>query len=242
MKTLAIVPAYNEEMNIVRVIETIRECGPADLDIVVVNDGSQDRTAECARAARAVVLDCPINLGIGGAVQTGFRYAVQNGYDVAVQVDGDGQHDPAYLSALFRPIAEQRADVVIGSRFLERGGFRSTVLRRIGIAFFQALNSLILRQRITDNTSGFRAYGAPALRYLADHYPTDYPEPESVVMLGRAGFRIAEIPVVMRERQGGKSSITHLRSWYYMIKVTLAILMDTLRSPHPQENGHGRKH
>jgi glycosyltransferase involved in cell wall biosynthesis len=246
MRVLVIVPAFNESENIRAVVASIRsaatELTQDTIDIAVVNDGSVDQTAAVARDAGAYVLDLPFNLGIGGAVQTGFKFAHDLKYDAAVQIDGDGQHDPKYLGAVLEPLRSGSADVVIGSRFMQNnGGFRSTSMRRMGIRIFRWVNSMILRQRMTDNTSGFRSYNHTALAVVAEHYPTDYPEPESAVMLGKAGFRIVEVPVRMRERQGGQSSITFWRSGYYMIKVLLAILMSALRKPviTNQESGHG---
>lgn len=233
-RLLVIVPAYNEETNIREVVASISRAEISSgvvKDVLVVNDGSTDRTGIVARAEGAMVLDLPFNLGIGGAVQSGFRYAVDFGYDMAMQIDGDGQHDPSYIQRLLDPIISNEADVVIGSRFLEKSadGFRSTVMRRMGIRVFAFVNSTAIGQRITDNTSGFRAYNRRVLEYLKDHYPTDYPEPEAVVLLGKKKFRIREVPVRMRERTGGASSITPLRSIYYMIKVLLAIFIDLMK-------------
>jgi len=229
---LVIVPAYNEGRNIARVIEELKGAGPA-LDILVVNDGSTDNTSQAARdTGHALVVDLPKNMGIGGAVQTGFKYASRNGYRMAVQFDGDGQHMAAEISKLLDALEERQADMVIGSRFLERqGGFRSTFLRRIGIRTFQLLNSLLIGQKITDNTSGFRAYNREAIEFLARNYSVDYPEPEAVILLGRNNFSIEEVPVIMRERQGGGSSIAGTRSGYYMVKVVLAVVMTALRKP-----------
>lgn len=233
-KLLIIIPAFNEEENIIRVIERVRNAAtqlPADasMDIVVINDGSTDRTKEAAEKTGVTVLDLPYNVGIGATVQTGFKYAAENHYDVAVQIDGDGQHDPQFLPGLIAPVLDGKADMVIGSRFLDNRGFQSTFMRRLGIRIFYAVNSLIIRQKITDNTSGFRAYSANAIRLLADEYPSDYPEPESVIILGLRKFRIHEIPVVMKEREGGRSSITLFRSLYYMVKVLLAIFINIFK-------------
>ena len=230
MKILAIVPAYNEEETIGAVILSLKERMPA-LDILVVNDGSTDRTSENANETKkALVVDLPCNLGIGGAVQTGFLYAVREGYDVAFQFDGDGQHLAAEVDKILAPILAGEADVVIGSRFLEGNeGFRSTFTRRVGIRLFQWVNSLLTGQRITDNTSGFRAYNRKAIIFLSRYYPSDYPEPEAVILLGRSGFRLKEVPVEMRERATGRSSITAFRSIYYMVKVLLAIFVTALR-------------
>ena len=228
--TLVIVPAYNEGASIAGVIADLAGAGLA-LDILVVNDGSADHTSQAARATgRALVVDLPKNLGIGGAVQTGFKYALRQGYRHAVQFDGDGQHLAAELPKLLTTLQQSGASLVIGSRFLEKHeGFRSTFTRRLGIRIFQVLNSLLIGQKITDNTSGFRAYDRQAIGFLAGCYPVDYPEPEAVILLGRNGFRIAEVPARMRERQAGGSSIAGLASLYYMLKVILAIVMTALR-------------
>ncbi len=229
---LVIVPAYNEEKSIGKVMEDLRSL-QIPIDILVVNDGSVDGTSQVSRSTgRAIVVDLPKNLGIGGAVQTGFKYAARNGYATAVQFDGDGQHLAAQIPRLLNALEEHDANVVIGSRFLdERSGYRSTFTRRIGIRIFQFLNSLLIRQRVTDNTSGFRAYDRNAIEFLALHYPVDYPEPEAVILLGRNGFKIAEVATQMRERQGGGSSIAGVKGLYYMIKVILAVLMTALRKP-----------
>jgi hypothetical protein len=233
---LVIVPAYNEEKNIVEVIEELRKA-QLFIDILVINDGSMDGTSRMARATNgAHIVDLPKNLGIGGAVQTGFKYAARKGYDIAIQFDGDGQHLAAEIPSLLRVLQEGRADVVIGSRFLEEGGgYRSTFLRRIGIRLFRAVNSLLIGQKVTDNTSGFRAYNRQAISFLARHYPVDYPEPEAVILLGRNNFKLAEVFTRMRERQRGDSSIAGLQGIYYMTKVLLAILMTALRKPLTRE-------
>jgi hypothetical protein len=229
---LVIVPAYNEGKNITRVIEDLKGID-LGLDILVVNDGSADDTSWVARATgKALVVDLPRNLGIGGAVQTGFKYASRNEYLAAVQFDGDGQHLASELPKLLKVLEERGASLVIGSRFLQKhDGFRSTFIRRIGIVTFQILNSLLIGQKVTDNTSGFRAYDQKAIHFLAKYYPVDYPEPEAIILLGRNGFRIEEEIAVMRERQEGESSITGLKSAYYMVKVILAIIMTALRKP-----------
>ncbi|MBN1196610.1 MAG: glycosyltransferase family 2 protein [Candidatus Aminicenantes bacterium] len=230
MKILTIVPAYNEAGSIEATITHIRAVD-LDLEIVVIDDCSTDQTAALAYAAGVDVVRLPINLGIGGAVQTGFRFAVDNHFDIAVQVDGDGQHDPAFIPNLIAPILEDRADVVVGSRFIRREGFQSLFMRRLGIRLFQHLNRLLIRQKITDSTSGFRAYNAAALRVLQHNYPVDYPEPEALVLLKKRRFRLAEVPVLMRNRHAGESSISGWKSIYYMIKVTLSILIESVRLP-----------
>ena len=229
---LVIVPAYNEEKAIAEVIEDLKSI-PLDLDILVVNDGSADSTSQVARATgQALVADLPKNLGIGGAVQTGFKYASRRGYQNAVQFDGDGQHVAGEIHKLLAALEGSGADMVIGSRFLQKHeGFRSTFVRRIGIRLFQVINSVLIGQRITDNTSGFRAYDRKAIEFLARHYPVDYPEPEAVILLGRNGFRIGEVFTLMRERQEGESSIAGISGIYYMVKVILAVFMTALRKP-----------
>lgn len=229
---LVIVPAYNEAKAIAKVIEDLQSID-VPLEILVVNDGSADATSAQARATgKAQVVDLPKNLGIGGAVQTGFKYAARNGYRVAIQFDGDGQHLAAEIPKLLARLDQGGVNMVIGSRFLEKhAGYRSTFVRRLGIRVFEGLNSILIGQRITDNTSGFRAYDHQAISFLAQHYPVDYPEPEAVILLGRNGFRIAEVFTLMRERQEGGSSIAGMKGVYYMIKVVLAVLMTSLRKP-----------
>lgn len=226
-RLLVIIPAYNEASNIADVVLRVQKATDTLSNIratvLVVNDGSTDSTSDCACATGAIVLDLPYNLGIGGAVQCGFRYARDKKFDMAIQIDGDGQHDPSFIYKLLSPLQEGTADMVIGSRFLHREGFQSTWLRRVGIRIFEWVNSAIIGQRITDNTSGFRAYNKQAIALLAEEYPSDYPEPEAVIVLGLRGFKIFETPVVMRERQGGISSIGSMSSVYYMAKVLLAI-------------------
>ncbi len=229
---LIIIPAYNEAQAIGGVIQSLRNIGKA-LDILVVNDGSVDATSQIARATQHVmVIDLPKNLGIGGAVQTGFKFAARNDYRIAVQFDGDGQHIAGEIPKLLQCLDQDRADMVIGSRFLKKHeGYRSTFMRRWGIRLFMVLNSILIRQRVTDNTSGFRAYDRQTIEFLALHYPVDYPEPEAVILLGRNHFRIAEVATDMQERQGGWSSISGIKGVYYMIKVILAVIMTSLRKP-----------
>ena len=228
MKILIIVPAFNEEGNIHGVIKKIREAS-SEYDIVVINDCSTDRTESTAKSLGVEVISLPINLGIGSTVQTGFKYAFQNKYDIAVQVDGDGQHNPAHINALIEPIKQNEADVVIGSRYIKKKGFQSFFLRRLGIRIFKFLNNILLRQNITDSTSGFRAYNAKSIELLKDNYPSDFPEPEAIVMLKKRKFRMREVPVEMEVRDKGVSSITGIKSIYYMIKVTIAIFIEYLR-------------
>ena len=230
MRRIAIVPALNEETAIAQVINEIRAYD-AELEIVVIDDGSPDRTAQVARAAGAHVLRLPFNLGIGGAVQTGFRYAYENGFELAVRVDGDGQHDPAQLSAVVDPVIRGDADIVGGSRYLGRGGegYRSTAPRRIGIRILAGVVSLLTRQRITDPTSGFQALNRKAITLFAVDYPHDYPEVEALVLLQRHRLRLNEVPIAMRPRAGGRSSIRTLHSAYYMVKVLIALFVGSFR-------------
>ena len=228
--TLIILPAYNEGNHIQDVIHDIRS-NVSDVDILVVNDGSYDRTSRAARETGVFVVDLPVNLGIGGAVQTGLQFALRYNYKYAMQFDADGQHKGSEILKLLDQIAKGEADIIIGSRFLKGGAsaFRSTFSRRIGIFFFSKLISIITRQRLTDPTSGFRAMNRKVIKRFARYYPEDYPEPEAIVLLNRWGFKITEVPTIMQERQGSSSSITIIRSIYYMVKVTLAILIDLLR-------------
>ena len=230
LRRVAIVPALNEELTIGRVIDELRAFD-GGLVVVVVDDGSVDATARVASEHGARVLRLPFNLGIGGAVQTGFRYAYEQAYDVAVRVDGDGQHDPAQLGRVLDPILSGHADIAVGSRFAdaEAGGYRSSRTRRIGIRFLAWVVSKIVGQRVTDTTSGFQALNRDGIALFARDYPHDYPEVEATVMLFRHRLRMAEVQVEMRERGGGRSSITALRSIYYMVKVLLAIFVGLFR-------------
>jgi glycosyltransferase involved in cell wall biosynthesis len=228
LRRIALVPAYNEEASLARVIGEIRAYDP-ELAIVVVDDGSTDRTSLVARAEGAHVLRLPFNVGIGGAVQTGYQYALEHGFDLAIQVDGDGQHDPSEIGRLLEPILDGRADMVVGTRFAEGGGYRGTRLRRVGIHLFAGIVSLMVRQRVTDTTSGFRAVNRRVIRLFAVDYPHDYPEVEATVVLSRHGLGMLEIPVQMRVRETGSSSITALRAAYYMVKVLLALFIGLFR-------------
>ncbi|MEZ5066682.1 MAG: glycosyltransferase family 2 protein [bacterium] len=234
MRTLAIVPAFDEEGSVGGVVRDLRALG--GVDVVVVNDGSRDETSRVAREAGAVVLDLPFNLGIGAAVQTGYQWARDHDYDVAVQVDGDGQHLASEIPRLLAPIAAGAADLVLGSRYVERTDYRASRSRRAGMLMFSALVSGATGRRFHDTTSGFRAASRPVIRYLARHYPQDYPEVEALVLLSRAGFRVTEVACEFRERLAGQSTITPVRSAYYVVKVSLAILLGLLRSvPAPED-------
>lgn len=227
-KTLVIIPALNEEDSIAHVIGLIHHHAPW-ADVAVINDGSTDRTQAIAESCGAVVLPMPYNVGIGAAVQTGMMYAARNGYQVAVQNDGDGQHSPAEIPLIVSELLKGEADIVIGSRYIEDRGYVTPAARRIGIVILARIISWIIRQRTTDPTSGFRASNRRAIEFCAENYPHDYPEPEAVVILHRAGLRVCEIPVTMNPRYGGQSSITPLKSGYYMVKVIMAILIGLLR-------------
>lgn len=233
-KVLAIVPAYNEAGNIGRTVEQVRRCGMG-IDILVIDDGSKDATVKEAQAAGARVVSLPFNLGIGGAVQTGFQYAHQGGYDIAVQIDGDGQHDPSFLPKLLAPVIAGDADMCVGSRFLEEnaGGFKSSFSRRVGIGFFVRLINMLTGARITDPTSGFRAHNKKLIALFARYYPHDFPEPEAIVVARRLNAVIAEVPVAMHARRAGSSSIGRVKSMYYMLKVTFAILLHMIRRRTP---------
>ena len=223
-KVLIIIPAYNEEKNLPKLTEKLEKMYP-QYEYVVVNDGSVDHTKELCRKEGISVINLPVNLGIGGAVQTGYKYGSENGYDIVVQIDGDGQHDIAYLDKLLEPLRNNSADVVIGSRFIRKEGFQSSRLRRTGIVFLSRLIRLLTGIRVYDVTSGFRAVNRRFVEIYARDYPSDYPEPEAIVSAIMEGGRVLEVPVVMKERESGTSSINLVRSVYYMIKVTLAVLL-----------------
>ncbi len=227
MKTLVIIPAYNEEANIKQLLLLLKQI--SGVDLLVINDHSKDKTSLICHEEGANIIDLPCNLGIGGAVQTGYKYASIKGYDFAVQVDGDGQHNPQYIKSLIQPLIEKKADLVIGSRYINKEGFQSTFLRRVGINYFSKLLKILSKQEITDPTSGFRACNRNIINLFSSYYPMDYPEPESIVHAKRKGFVVKEIPVVMNERIGGVSSIRSFKSIYYMIKVSFAILFDLMR-------------
>jgi glycosyltransferase involved in cell wall biosynthesis len=228
-RRIAIVPAFCEERAIAGVVAEIGAFDPG-LDVVVIDDGSRDGTAAAARAAGAAVVCLPFNLGIGGAVQTGFKYALAHGYDLAVRLDGDGQHDPTELPKLIEPVLAGDADIVVGSRFAEEDpAYRAPLARRLGIGFFARIVSLLVRQRVTDTTSGFQALNRKGIALFAADYPHDYPEVEATVMVVRHELRLLEVPVRMREREHGRSSITALRSLYYVVKVLLALFVGLFR-------------
>ena len=227
LKILLIIPAYNEQDSIEAFIREIEEKCP-EYDYVVINDCSTDRTEEILNKAKINHLSLPSNLGIGGAVQTGYLYALHYGYDIAVQQDGDGQHDPAYIKDVIEPIIRGEADMVIGSRFIEKNGFQSSFARRAGIRYLCAVIRFVCGARVTDATSGFRAVNKKLIAYFSNSYAQDFPEPEAIVSSTLAGYKVAEKPVIMRERMGGVSSINLIRSALFMIKVPLALVLRRL--------------
>jgi hypothetical protein len=228
-RVLVVVPAFEEAANIAGVVHDLRAHIPT-AEVLVVDDGSTDDTARRARAAGARVARLPFNLGVGAAMQTGFLAALDGGYDAAVQVDGDGQHPASEIAGLLAPILGDEADVVIGSRYLDNRGYVTPAGRRVGQRYFSGLVRMISGRRFTDTTSGFRAYNRTALAYVARSYSRDYPEVNALVALARAGFRLREVPVTMRDRQGGASHISAWRALYYMTKVPLASFMSATRS------------
>ncbi|AQG81583.1 glycosyltransferase family 2 protein [Spirosoma montaniterrae] len=226
-RILVIVPCFNEEEAVAAVIEDINRAKnrySLHLDILAVNDCSTDGTLAVLKRANCLHLDLPVNLGIGGAMHAGYKFAFRNGYDIAVQIDGDGQHPADELMKILQPIFDGEADIVIGSRFLNRSGFQSSTMRRVGINYFRRLNQILIGQTIYDSTSGFRAFNRLALSTVNVYYPDEYPEPEAIVQFGLHQLRMTEVPVTMRERQGGVSSINTSRAIYYMVKVTLGTL------------------
>ncbi|HSV42936.1 MAG TPA: glycosyltransferase family 2 protein [Candidatus Bathyarchaeia archaeon] len=228
-KILAIVPAFNEEASIEGTLSQIREILPG-LAVLVIDDGSRDQTARLAAVMGARVLSFPFNIGIGGAISCALTYAQEQGYELVVRIDGDGQHDLKYVPALLMPLQTGEVDLAIGSRFIGPfQSFRSSFCRRVGILFFARLLSFLTGQPVTDPTSGFQAFGQKAIALFADHYPSDYPEPEAIVIARRAGLRIVEVPVEMRQRVAGASSIRYLKTLYYMINVTFAVLLNYLK-------------
>lgn len=224
MKIMVVIPAYNEEKNISGVVKAVKSHHP-EVDAVVINDGSRDRTGLEAQGAGAFVINLPQNLGIGGAVQTGYIYAKTKGYDAVIQIDGDGQHNPKDLSRLIDSIAKDEADMVIGSRFVKKTDYESSKMRKLGINFFSKLVSIACRRDFYGTTSGYRAVNKKGIELFSRYYPRDYPEVETIVYASKMGIRIKEISVDMNKRLGGKSSITPLKSIYYMIKVTCSILL-----------------
>lgn len=223
-----IIPAYNEEKTVGEVVKGVKALG-SDFDVVVINDSSKDKTAQSAEAAGAVVIDLPHNLGIGGAVQTGFKYGVIQGYDACVQVDGDGQHPPEEIPKLVEALFKNGCDMVVGSRFMGQSNYRIPFMRTVGIGIISLFLKVVTGMRVYDTTSGFRALNRRAMAFFATEYPQDYPEPESLLFAYKKGFKVTEVAIEMREREHGISSITPFRAAYYMTKVLLAMTIDLFR-------------
>ena len=231
IKVAVIIPAYNEEASIASVVNSVNAVSDLNISLtpVVVNDCSKDTTKQIIATLDCVALNLPINLGIGGAVQTGIKYAYDNGFDFCVQIDGDGQHPPKFIPLLEKELVKNNWDVAIGSRFIAKEGFQSTVLRRGGIQYFQFLLKLITGENITDSTSGLRMMNRKTMKLLYAYYPDEYPEPEALIIYNRNGLKFGEVPVQMAERMGGQSSIHGFGAVYYMFKVTIAIIFTYLR-------------
>lgn len=233
MRVLVIIPCYNEEANIERVVTRLTKVTaalPYTVDYVIVNDCSTDRSAEICQEHGFSYLSLPVNLGIGGGVQSGYMYARAHHYDITVQLDGDGQHDPAYLDAVITPVAQGRLDMCIGSRFITKEGFQTSFMRRFGINILSVMIRILCGVRVLDTTSGFRACGKELTAYFADHYAQDYPEPEAIISAVLNGYQVGEVPVIMQERMGGTSSISPFKSIYYMLKVGIALVVFRLTS------------
>ena len=231
-KIAIIIPAYNEEKCIADVVRSINGLNMGAgfiVDVLVINDASSDETVSIAAGLDCILLDLPVNVGIGGAVQTGFKYAYEQAYDYAMQVDGDGQHPASEIPKLINAICTGEFNVVIGSRFIEKTGFLSTFYRRLGISFFKNLIKLFYGITVKDTTSGFRIIDNKALAIVSEYYPDEYPEPESIVLYKKYQLKIGEVPVKMKARQGGTTSIRAFYSLYYMMKVTIAIFFTSLR-------------
>ena len=228
MKIIIIIPAYNEEENILRVCKELEE---KNIEYVVINDGSKDNTARILDENNLNHIDLVQNLGIGGAVQTGYKYALENNYDIALQFDGDGQHDANYVEKVCKEIENNKCNICIGSRYLDdtTSGFKSTFMRRLGKNIISILIKMFWGVKITDPTSGFRAVDRKVIEIFAEDYPTDYPEPESIVTILKHNLKVLEIPVNMKERTGGKSFVNPWTSIKYMVKVSLAIIIDSVR-------------
>lgn len=228
-KILLIIPAYNEEKNILNTVNQIRNYD-SNLDYIVINDGSKDNTLQVLKDNNLKHINLIANLGIGGAVQTGYKYALENDYDIAIQFDGDGQHDINYVKKLCEPLLNEKCDICIGSRYLDKttSDFQSTFMRRLGKNIISIILRIGIKQKITDPTSGFRAANREVIKIFAQEYPTDYPEPESLVTLKKENKQISEVPVSMNERKEGKSSINAWKSVNYMLKVSMAIIIDSL--------------
>jgi len=234
MNILIIIPCFNEQASLPRLISELGNLKLPEkynVSVCVVNDCSTDDTKQVAKKLDVILIDLPVNLGIGGAVQSGLKYALLNNYDLAVQMDGDGQHPPTELEKMIACYEETGASLVIGSRFIVKEGFQSSFLRRLGITYFHWLNKFFTGASIYDSTSGFRLFDKKAIQLSARYYPDDYPEPESLVFFSKAGLAIKETPVIMVHRNGGQSSIRSFTSFYYCVKVTLAMFFSFIRKP-----------
>lgn len=227
MKILVIIPCYNEEASIEKVVANLKAKAPF-ADYLIINDCSTDSTESILRAKGMNYINNPVNLGIGGGVQAGYLYARENGYDIAVQMDGDGQHDPAYLADVCQPVIDGEFDMAIGSRFIRKEGFQSSFMRRLGINIISMLIKILTGKKVYDVTSGYRACNRRLIEFFSNDYADDYPEPEAIMSCIMNGYKVGEVPVVMEERQGGVSSIRSLKSAYYMIKVCLALVVDRI--------------
>jgi len=237
-RTLVLIPAYNEGARIAEVIGRVRNVVP-DYDILVVNDGSRDNTATVAASAGATVVSHPFNMGYGVAIQTGYKYAHANGYDFLTQIDGDGQHDPAYIPQLLKPVVSGESDFAIGSRFLEVESYDPSLARRIGMAFFRKIVSLVTGTRITDSTSGYQAFNKDVIRFFTTEvFPCDYPDADMLITLHLAGFRIRELPVRMYANVEGKSMHSGLKPLYYIFKMVLSIFVTLLRTREKARGGN----
>ncbi len=229
-RVLVIIPAYNEGRRIAQVVATVRSVVPG-YDILVINDGSRDDTADAAASSGATVISHAINMGYGVAIQTGYKYAREKGYELLAQIDGDGQHDPAFIPKLLDPVMNGKADVAVGSRFREAGSYRPSLSRRLGILFFRNLLSWVIGQEITDPTSGYQAMNRDVVRFLtSDVFPCDYPDADVIISLNRAGFRIREVPVRMFPNAEGKTMHSGMKPLYYMFKMCLSIFVTFLRN------------
>lgn len=227
MKVLVIIPAYNESGNIENTVEILKKKCP-EVDYIVINDCSTDNTKEILENRKYNYLDLPINLGIGGGVQAGYKYAVEKSYDIAIQYDGDGQHNAEYIPKMIQTMIKNKADMVIGSRFIDREGFQTSFMRRVGINIINGVIRLSTGNKVTDATSGFRATNKELTLFFSQNYAQDYPEPEAIVAAIKNGFTVTEIPVIMNERAEGVSSINLAKSFYYMIKVILAVILQAV--------------
>jgi len=227
-RALVVIPALDEEESLPRILDEMRATAP-DYDVLVIDDGSRDRTSEVARERGFPVVRHPFNLGVGAALQTGFRWAVARDYAIGIQLDADGQHDPRFLDALSAPVAAGECDVTIGSRYVEASHYRAPLIRRLGMVLFSFVVRLALRERISDTTSGFRAYGRPVMEVCQHDFPKDFPDAPLLISLAKHGFRLREVPVTMRERQAGTSFYTLGKSLYYPYKNLVASLMAWLQ-------------